>query len=141
MANPVRLLIVEDNPGDVRLVREIFRELTTPVDFHVANDGEEALCFLQNASQSIPDLILLDLNLPRKNGLELLKEIKGNAAWKTIPVIVLTSSQAEQDVITSYNLHANAYIVKSIDLEQLTQVVQALEAFWLKVARLPLPNP
>ena len=137
----VELLLVEDNPGDVRLTIEALKEGRVINHLTVAKDGEEAIAFLRRqgpyANAARPDLIMLDLNLPRKGGLEVLAEIKEDADLKLIPVVVLTTSQAEQDVLRTYQLHANCYIVKPVDLNQFMAVVQAIKSFWLAVVMLP----
>ena len=138
---PVEILLVEDNPGDVRLTREILRDAKVRNTLHHVADGVEALAFLardgQYADAPLPDLILLDLNLPRKDGREVLTEIKADKRLASIPVVVLTSSSAEKDVVKSYGLHANCYIVKPIDLDQFIEVVRSIESFWLCIVTLP----
>jgi CheY-like chemotaxis protein len=138
---PVEILLVEDNPGDVRLTIEALREGKVRNHLSVAEDGEEALAFLRRegsyAHAPRPDLILLDLNLPRKDGREVLAEIKADPRLKTIPVVILTTSQADQDVARSYELNANCYVTKPVDLEQFIGVVQSIEDFWLTVVTLP----
>lgn len=138
---PIDILLVEDNPGDVELTQEAFHEANIATRMHVARDGDEALDFLYrrgaHAEAVRPDIILLDLNMPGKNGKEVLEIIKQDYALKDIPVIVLTSSEADMDVAKSYSLHANAYIVKPLNLTQFVQVVQAVEMFWLSVVKLP----
>lgn len=138
---PIEILLVEDNAGDVRLTREAFREGKVRNNLHVAVDGVEAMAFLRReggyASVPHPDLILLDLNLPRKDGREVLAEVKQDPDLKRIPVVVLTTSQAEQDILKSYHLHANCYITKPVDLEKFLFVVRSLENFWLTIVRLP----
>jgi CheY-like chemotaxis protein len=138
---PIEILLVEDNPGDVRLTIEGLNEGKVRNNLHVAKDGVEALAFLRReapfADAVRPDLILLDLNLPRKDGREVLAEIKADADLKTIPVVVLTTSRAEQDVLHSYQLQANCYITKPVDLEQFIMVVKSIEDFWLTIVRLP----
>lgn len=138
---PIEILLVEDNPGDVRLTREALKEGKVRNNMQVAEDGEEALAFLHRqgryAQATRPDLILLDLNLPKKSGREVLEEIKADPELKRIPVVVLTVSKAEQDVLKSYNLHANCYITKPVDLDQFITVVQSIEDFWLTVVMLP----
>jgi chemotaxis family two-component system response regulator Rcp1 len=140
---PIEILLVEDNPGDVRLTKESFRDAKVRNIMETVADGVEAMAFLRREgryqSSTRPDLILLDLNLPRKNGLEVLKEIKANEDLKRIPVVVLTTSQAEQDIVKSYDLYANAYITKPVELDQFISVVKAIEGFWLEIVRLP-PN-
>jgi chemotaxis family two-component system response regulator Rcp1 len=140
-ARPVELLLVEDSPGDVRLTKEALKEGRVLNNLTVVNDGEEAVALLrrqgQYANATRPDLILLDLNLPRKSGLEVLAEIKVDPDLKQIPVVVLTTSRAEQDILRTYELHANCYIVKPVDLDQFIGVVQAINSFWLAVVVLP----
>lgn len=140
---PVEILLVEDNPGDVCLIQEAFHDAGLSVTLNVARDGEEAHDFLRregkHASAHKPDLILLDLNLPRKDGRELLGVIKSDPALRRIPVIVLTTSKSERDIAKSYDLHANCYIIKPVGIEALTNVVRSIEHFWLKVTTLP-PN-
>ncbi len=138
---PIEILLVEDNPGDVRLTQEALKEGKVRNNMYVASDGEEALTFLRRqgkyAEACRPDLILLDLNLPKKSGREVLEEIKADPDLKRIPVVVLTISKAEQDVLKSYDLHANCYITKPVDLEQFIEVVKSIEDFWLTVVMLP----
>jgi CheY-like chemotaxis protein len=144
MAHPgkrIHILLVEDNPGDIRLTREAFSQTRTPIDLRVATDGVEALEFLRGAGQfrsaPRPDLILLDLNLPRKNGREVLAEIKRDQALRRIPVVVLTTSTAEEDILGAYDLHANSYITKPVDLGQFDDIVQTIERFWMSIVSLP----
>lgn len=138
---PIEILLVEDNPGDVRLTREVFKEGKVRNNLSVASDGVEALAFLRRegeyADAPRPDVILLDLNLPRKDGREVLAEIKEDPDLRRLPVVVLTTSQAEQDILKSYNLHANCYITKPVDLERFITVVKSIETFWLSVVKLP----
>jgi two-component system, chemotaxis family, response regulator Rcp1 len=138
---PIELLLVEDNPGDVVLTREALQECKIQIHINVASDGEEALARLQRqgpfSAAARPDLILLDLNLPRLGGREVLAAIKGDESLRRIPVVVLTSSQAEQDVMASYDLNANCYISKPTDLEQFIRVIKSIEDFWLTVVKLP----
>ena len=138
---PIDILLVEDSPADVRLTREALKEAKVVNMLHVAQDGIEALDFLRKqgeyAGTPTPDLILLDLNLPKKDGREVLAEIKRDENLKRIPVVVLTTSRAEEDVVRSYNLHANAYVTKPVDLKQFLEVIRAIEAFWLAVVTLP----
>ena len=133
--------MVEDNPGDVRLTLEALKEGKVRNNLHTVADGEEAMNFLrrQGAYSKVPrpDLVLLDLNLPKKNGREVLGEIKDDPDLKRIPVVILTVSEAEQDIIKSYNLHANCYITKPVNLEQFIQVVRSIEDFWLSIVMLP----
>jgi chemotaxis family two-component system response regulator Rcp1 len=138
---PIEILLVEDNPGDVRLTKEALKEGKVMNVLNTVGDGEEALVYLRRqgpyARATRPDLILLDLNLPRKSGREVLAEIKEDPELKRIPVVILTVSEAEQDIIRSYNLHANCYITKPVNLEQFIEVVQSIEDFWLTVVMLP----
>ncbi len=138
---PVDILLVEDSPADVRLTREALKEAKVLNMLHVVQDGVAALAFLrrqgQYASSPRPDLILLDLNLPRKDGREVLDEIKKDKDLQRIPVVVLTTSRAEEDVLRTYQLHANAYVTKPVDLGQFLGVVRSLEEFWLAVVTLP----
>jgi two-component system, chemotaxis family, response regulator Rcp1 len=144
-AEPVEILLVEDNAADVRLTEEALREGKVHNRLSVARDGVEALAFLRRegdfAQAPRPDLILLDLNLPRKDGREVLAEVKADAGLRVIPVVVLTTSSAHADVLCSYSLHANCYITKPVDLEQLVTVVKAIDDFWLTVVRLPTESP
>ena len=138
---PVQILLVEDNPGDVRLTIEALKEAKVINQLTVVKDGIEALLLLrrqgQYAGAARPDLILLDLNLPKKDGREVLAEIKADDKLKQIPVVILTTSQDEQDVLKSYNLYANCYITKPVDLEQFITVVKSIEDFWLGIVVLP----
>ncbi len=135
------ILLVEDNLGDVRLTREALREADVAVELTAVPDGEQALAFLraegEHAGAARPDLILLDLNLPKKNGLEVLEEIKRDPALRSTPVIMLTTSSSARDVEASYARGVNCYVVKPLDLDDFTQLVQAINGFWLEVARLP----
>ena len=137
----MKVLLVEDNPGDVRLTQEALKDSKLLEDLHVAYDGADAMAYLHREGQytdaSHPDLILLDLNLPRKDGREVLAEIKMNDELKHIPVVVLTTSKAEEDIIKTYNLHANCYIQKPIDFEQFLKVIKSIDNFWLTIVRLP----
>jgi two-component system response regulator len=137
---PVEILLVEDNPGDARLTREALRDARVRNNLHVALDGVEALAFLRRqgkyAAVPSPDLILLDLNLPKKDGREVLDEIKRDDHFRHIPVVILTTSQAERDIVESYRLRANAYVTKPVDLEQFLKVVQSIEHFWLEIVKL-----
>jgi two-component system, chemotaxis family, response regulator Rcp1 len=137
----IEILLVEDNPGDVRLTIEGLNEGKVRNNLHVARDGVEALDFLRRQGRFPdavrPDLILLDLNLPRMDGREVLAEIKSDPDLKTIPVVVLTTSRAEQDILHSYQLQANCYITKPVDLEQFITVVRSIEDFWLTIVTLP----
>ena len=140
-ARPIEILLVEDNPGDVRLLMETFREGKIRNRISLVEDGVEALAFLrkegEHGSAPRPDLILLDLSLPRKNGQEVLAEVKQDADLKRIPVVVITSSQAEKDILQAYNNHVNCYLTKPVDLEQFMGVVKSVEEFWLSVVKLP----
>jgi CheY-like chemotaxis protein len=139
--NPIELLLVEDSEPDVRLTIEAFREAKVKNRLWVVEDGVEALDFLRrqgrHADAPRPDLILLDLNLPRKDGRQVLKEIKNDDALKRIPVVILTTSRSDEDVLRAYNLHANCYITKPVDFNRFMQVVKSIENFWLTVVRLP----
>jgi len=140
-APPVEILLVEDNPGDVRLTQEALKEGKVYNNLHWAKDGVEALEFLKrqgkHAKAPRPDIILLDLNLPKKDGREVLAVVKNDADLKHIPVVVLTTSEAEEDVLKSYSLHANCYVTKPVDLEKFIHVVQSIDRFWLTVVTLP----
>jgi two-component system, chemotaxis family, response regulator Rcp1 len=139
---PIQILLVEDSPGDVRLTQEVLRDARIANDLHVVGDGEQAMAFLrqegEHAGQPRPDLVLLDLNLPRKDGREVLAEINADPDLKSVPVIVLTTSEAEQDILRSYRLAANAYITKPIDLSEFIAVVRSIETFWLSIVRVPV---
>jgi CheY-like chemotaxis protein len=137
-AAPINILLVEDNPADVRLTREALKEAR--VRLQVARDGVEAMDLLRSADAAHrPDLILLDLNLPRKDGREVLQEIKQTDALRHIPVVILTTSQAEQDILQSYRLGASAFITKPVEIDQFFQAVRSLEQFWLDVVKLARP--
>lgn len=137
----VNILLVEDNPGDVRLVVESMKESKRPTNLRTVKDGVEAMAYLNRegifANEVRPDIILLDLNLPRKNGKEVLAEIKKDPSLKRIPVIVLTASSADRDILNSYDLNANCYITKPVSLDKFTEVVKSIENFWLTVVKLP----
>lgn len=137
----VNILLVEDNPGDARLAQEALKENKVANTLHWVDDGVKALQFLHQegpyADAPRPDVILLDLNLPRKDGREVLAEIKDDPELKRIPVVVLTVSQAEEDILRTYNLHANCYITKPLDLDRFLEVVQQVENFWLTIVKLP----
>jgi chemotaxis family two-component system response regulator Rcp1 len=141
LGRPVEILLVEDNPGDVRLTLEAFKEGKVVNTLSVAEDGVEALAFLrgegEHAGAPRPDLIFLDLNLPKMDGREVLAQIKADEHLKRIPVVVLTTSKAEEDIIKTYDLHANCYITKPVDLEQFIRVVKLIEDFWLTIVKLP----
>lgn len=140
-ARPIEILLVEDNPGDIILTKEAFAEAKIKNNIHIARDGEEALLYLsrQNGFEKAvePDLILLDLNLPKIDGREVLDNIKSDESLCHIPVVVLTSSESEQDILETYELHANSYVVKPINLEQFVSVINAIENFWFTVVTLP----
>jgi CheY-like chemotaxis protein len=137
----VEILLVEDNPGDARLAKEALKESKMLNNLYIVDDGVEAMDFLykkgEYSSMPRPDLVILDLNLPRKDGREVLAEIKNDNDLKTIPVVILTISQAEEDILKTYNLHANCFISKPIDLEQFIKVVRSIEDFWLTIVKLP----
>ena len=141
LGRPVEILLVEDNAADVWLTTEHLKKFKTPNLVHVAPDGVAAMAYFRQQgeyqSAARPDLVLLDLNLPRKSGHEVLAELKGDPALASIPVVVLTTSEAEADVVRSYNLHANCFITKPIDLEQFAKVLTALEDYWFTIVRLP----
>jgi chemotaxis family two-component system response regulator Rcp1 len=141
---PIEILLVEDNLGDARLAAEALKENKVRNNLHHVVDGVEAMAFLQRrgdyATAPRPDLVLLDLNMPRKDGREVLAEIKEDPELRLMPIVVLTTSEAERDLIKSYDLHANAYIVKPIDLDRFIEVVQAIEAFWFTIVKLPRLN-
>jgi chemotaxis family two-component system response regulator Rcp1 len=138
---PIEILLVEDNPGDVRLTQEVFKESKIRNKLHVVKDGVEAMDFLHRQGKGAngvrPDLILLDLNLPKKDGREVLAEIKADDDLKRIPVVVLTISKAEEDILRSYSLHANCYLNKPIEFEQFFNLVKYIEEFWLTIVKLP----
>jgi chemotaxis family two-component system response regulator Rcp1 len=138
---PLQILLVEDNPGDVYLVQKVLRESMLPLHVTVIEGGEQALAFVRRSAPYAdavrPDLILLDLNLPRKTGQEVLRELKSDSTLGVIPVVVLTSSEAPEDIRQSYALHANAYVVKPMELDHVLQVLKAIADFWLMVVRLP----
>ena len=138
VSNPIEILLVEDNPGDVRLIKEVFKDAKIYNTMQVAYDGEAAMEILRNdGNASFPDLILLDLNLPKKDGREVLREIKGDDYLKCIPVVILTTSNAEEDLIETYKMNANCYITKPVDLDQFINVVKSIENFWLSIVKLP----
>jgi CheY-like chemotaxis protein len=143
----INILLVEDNPADVRLIREAFKDNKTKNDFHVEQDGEAAINYLNNLKSNgignstvRPDLIILDLNLPKKNGFEVLEKIKSNPVLRSIPVVVLSTSDSEEHIYKSYNLNANCYITKPVDFNQFLDVVRVIESFWFEVAKLPSVN-
>lgn len=133
----MHVLLVEDNPGDVRLTQEAFHEAKVPAMLSVAMDGEEALAFLEKNIRSLPDLILLDLNLPKWSGKEVLQRIKNHSELKRIPVLILTTSKSEQDIMESYHLNANSYLLKPLDFDHFLEVVEKINAFWFQTAILP----
>ncbi|MEJ2366626.1 MAG: response regulator [Deltaproteobacteria bacterium] len=138
---PIEILLVEDNPGDVRLTKEVLMEGKVRNNLQTVGDGVEAMAFLRKennyAEAPRPDLILLDLNLPKKDGREVLQEIKADHQLRTIPVVVLTTSAADEDILRSYDLSANCYITKPVDLYQFIKVIRSIEAFWLTIVSLP----
>ena len=140
---PIEVLLVEDNPGDIRLTKEAMKEAKIINNLNVVEDGVEALAYLRKKGNfkgvKRPDLILLDINLPKKNGREVLAEIKQDIQLKQIPVVILTVSNAEEDIIKTYELHANCYITKPVDMEQFIKVVKSIDAFWFSIVKLP-PN-
>ena len=140
-AKAIEVLLVEDSPGDVRLTREALKTAKVLINLYVASDGTEAMAFLKreggHTNAPRPDLILLDLNLPKKDGREVLGEIKESPALKSIPVVILTTSASEADILKSYLLHANCYITKPVDLKGFLNVVKSIDNFWLSVVRLP----
>ena len=137
----IEVLLVEDSPGDVRLTREALKDAKVHISLHVATDGIEAMAYLErtgsHANAPRPDLILLDLNLPKKDGREVLKEIKESPSLRIIPVVILTTSSSDADVLQSYHLHANCYISKPVDLDGFLKVVRSIDDFWLSVVKLP----
>ena len=141
IGKPVEILLVEDNPGDVRLVKESLKDIKVLNNLRVAKDGQEALDFLHREGNHTeaphPDLILLDLNLPKKDGREVLGEIKADKDLKRIPVVVLTTSKAKEDILKSYNLQANCYITKPVDLDEFVKVIKSIKDFWLTIVKLP----
>ncbi len=141
LARPAEILLVEDSPGDVRLMQEALREGKVANRVHVVSDGEQAMAFLRReppyADAPRPDLVLLDLNLPKKDGREVLAEMKADPDLHRIPVVVLTTSQAEEDILRAYDLHANCYMTKPVDLMQFLELVKSIELYWLMMVRLP----
>lgn len=141
MYYPIEILLIEDNLGDVRLTQEALKEGKVHNNLSVVVDGVEAMTYLRQqgrfSAATRPDIILLDLNLPKKNGREVLAEIKQDDELKHIPVVILTTSKADEDVIKSYNLYANCYITKPVDLDQFIRVIQSIEDFWLTIVKLP----
>ena len=141
IAKPIEVLLVEDNTGDVRLTKEAFKEGRVRLNLSVARDGVEAMAFLRKeetfANTPRPDLVLLDLNLPKKDGREVLREMKNDPQLMRIPVVVLTTSDSDEDILGTYGLHANCYITKPVDMDQFVKVVRLLEEFWFVVAKIP----
>jgi two-component system, chemotaxis family, response regulator Rcp1 len=139
--HPIEILLVEDNPGDARLAMEALKDSKLKNNLYIAEDGIEAMDFLNRkgkySQMPRPDLILLDLNLPKKDGREVLAEVKSNDDFKRIPIVILTISRAEEDIFKTYNLHANCYVTKPLDLEQFMKVVKSIEDFWLTIVKLP----
>jgi CheY-like chemotaxis protein len=138
---PIEVLLVEDSPGDVRLTQEAFREANRAIHLHVASDGVEAMAFLRRRGTNVdaprPDLILLDLNLPKMDGREVLAHIKEDESLKLIPTVILTTSVAEEDIVKSYQLHANCYLSKPVQLEAFESLVKSINDFWLTKVKLP----
>ncbi len=138
---PVEILLVEDNEGDIILTREAFKDSKIANNIMVVSDGEAAMCFLRKTNgyedAITPDLILLDINIPKKDGKQVLQEIKEDAQLRVIPTVILTSSKSEQDIVKSYGLHANSYLIKPVDLEKFFEIVSAIENFWYTVVVLP----
>ena len=145
VGRPVEILLVEDNPGDVRLTQEALKEGKVSNNLSVVGDGVEALAFLRREGEYAdairPDIILVDLNLPKKSGHEVLQEVKTDLDLRRIPVVILTTSSSEQDVLDTYDLHANCYITKPVDIEQFIKVAQSIDQFWLTMVTLPSSGP
>ena len=141
IGRPAEVLLVEDSPGDVRLTREALKEGKVRNNLSHVSDGVEAMAFLRRegkyAEAPRPDIVLLDLNMPRKDGREVLAEMKSDESLKRIPVVILTTSEAEQDILKTYDLHANCYLTKPVDLEQFISIVKSVEDFWLTIVQLP----
>ena len=141
---PLHVLLVEDSPGDVRLTQEAFRDADPSIHLHVASDGVEAMAFLRHEGAHVdaprPDLILLDLNLPKMDGREALVHIKKDADLKAIPIVILTTSDSEADIVTSYQLHANCYLTKPVQLDAFETLVKSINDFWLTTVKLPQPR-
>lgn len=141
LVHAVDILLVEDNPGNVRLTHEAMKEAHIAVNLHVANDGLEAMKMLRQEApytgQPLPDLVLLDLNMPKMDGREVLRQMKSDERLKHIPVVILTTSAAETDIAQAYDLHANCYITKPVELEEFMEIVKSIEGFWLTVVKLP----
>ncbi len=136
MAETIKVLLVEDSQADARLITEVFRDEKIMVDLDIARDGEEAMEYLLSEGNN-PDLVILDLNLPRKDGREVLAEIKENKSLRTIPVVILTTSQSEEDILKSYKLNANCYVTKPIDLDQFIKIIKSLDEFWFSAVKFP----
>jgi CheY-like chemotaxis protein len=138
---PIDVLLVEDDPGDVLMTQEAFKDYKVANSLHVVTNGEDAIAYLRRegpfADAPVPDLVLLDLNLPRRDGREVLREVKNDRELRRIPIVVLTTSDAEEDVLASYDLHANAYVRKPVDFEQFLKAVRAIDDFFITVVRLP----
>lgn len=138
---PIEVLLVEDDPGDVLMTREAFADYKIANNLTVVTNGEDAIAYMRKEGQfagaATPDLVLLDLNLPRRNGREVLEEIKGDPDLRRVPVVILTTSEADEDVAAAYDLHANAYVRKPVDFEQFVQAVRAIDDFFITVVRLP----
>ena len=141
LSEPLEILLVEDNKGDIGLITEFFIDSKIRTNIHIAEDGEEAISFLYGKDKflgsPLPDIIILDWNLPKKDGSEVLREIKENNNLKSIPVIILTTSSAEKDMVRAYDLHANAYIVKPLDFDEFMTVIGSIQDFWFKAVTLP----
>lgn len=141
MDSIVEILLVEDNPADVRLTMEAFKDSKILNNLNVVNDGVEAIQYLKKegsyTNSTRPDMVLLDLNLPKKNGREVLAEVKSDDTLKTIPIVVLTTSQSEEDISSAYKLHANCYVTKPVDFDNFMRIIGSIEDFWLTVAKLP----
>lgn len=144
-APPIEILLVEDSPGDVRLTREALHEGKVHNNLHVVTHGKAALAFLRATGEYLnaprPDVVLLDLNLPGMDGRDVLREIKGDPALRSIPVVVLTSSEAEEDILRAYDLQANCYVTKPLELQQFITIVKSIESFWFTIVRLPALQP
>jgi len=142
MGRPVEVLLVEDSPGDVRLTEEALKEGKVRNNLNVVMDGVEAMAYLRRegryATAARPDIVLLDLNMPKKDGREVLAEMKSDERFRRIPVVILTTSEAEQDILKTYDLHANCYITKPVDLDQFIALVKSVEDFWLTIVKLPV---
>ena len=138
---PIEILLVEDNPGDIRLTKEALKEAKVNNSLSVVGDGVEALAFLRRggvySAAPRPDIVLLDLNLPKKDGRQVLAEVKADPELRRIPVVILTTSKAEEDILKTYDLHANCFITKPVDFDQFVRVVQSIEHFWLSIVTLP----